>query len=244
MAALRRYEKELLLLAEDEGDLDDEETQGFYLYFTEGVNPLPHRNYPRFELDKYTDEECVNSFRFRKTDVAHLATALRLPHRFLCRNGTVAGCIEGLCILLRRLAYPIRLTNMIPMFGRSKSELSMILNDVVDFVFNQHHSLLDNLNVPWMAPETLMEMARAVHDKRAALDNVWGFVDGTVSSLYGDEYNYFNWAQIVKCNSLLYAPNNVRVLRWWRTLIHKTNIITTSDLMFIIIGLIFIYVGW
>ena len=78
------------------------------------------------------------------------------------------------------MAYPIRLTNMIPMFGRSKSELSMILNDVVDFVFNQHHSLLDNLNVPWMAPETLMEMARAVHYKRAALDNVWGFV----------EYNY------------------------------------------------------
>ena len=47
--------------------------------------------------------------------------------------------------------------------------------------------------------------------------------------MYGDEYNYFNWAQIVKCNSLLYAPNNVRVLRWWRTLIHNTNIITTSD---------------
>ena len=61
MAALRRKEKQLLLLAEDEGDLDDEETLGFYRYFTEGVNPLPHRNYPRFELDKYTDEECVNS---------------------------------------------------------------------------------------------------------------------------------------------------------------------------------------
>ena len=65
-----------------------------------------------------------------------LQSALRLPHRFLCRNGTVAGCIEGLCILLRRLAYPIRLTDMIPMFGRSKWELSMIFNDVVDFVFN------------------------------------------------------------------------------------------------------------
>ena len=65
-----------------------------------------------------------------------LQSALRLPHRFLCRNGTVAGCIEGLCILLRRLAYPIRFTDMIPMFGRSKSELSMIFNNVVDFVFN------------------------------------------------------------------------------------------------------------
>ena len=29
MAALRRYEKELLLLAENEEDLDDEETLGF-----------------------------------------------------------------------------------------------------------------------------------------------------------------------------------------------------------------------
>ena len=64
--------------------------------------------------------------------------------------------------------------------------------------------MLDNLNVPWMAPETLMEMARAVHDKGAALNNVWGFVDGTVSSLYGDEYNYFNWAQIVKCQIHFY----------------------------------------
>ena len=53
MAALRRYEKELLLLVED---VDNEETLGFYLYFTEGVNPLPHRNYRRFEQDKYTDE--------------------------------------------------------------------------------------------------------------------------------------------------------------------------------------------
>ena len=123
----------------------------------------------------------------------------------------------------------------------------MIFNDVVDFVFNQHHSLLDNLNVPWIAPETLMEMARAVHDKGTALENVLEFVDGTVSSLYGDEYNYFNWAQIVKCNSLLYA--GLRVLRWWRTLIHCTNIITnvryiTFIYVFIIIGLIFIYVGW
>ena len=73
---------------------------------------------------------------------------------------------------------------MIAMFGingRSKTELSMIFNNVVDFVFAQHHSLVSNLNVPWLAPEKLMEMARAVHEKGAALDNVWEFVDDTVS---------------------------------------------------------------
>ena len=56
MAALRRYEKELLLLAEDVGN---EETLGFYLYFTEGVNPLPHRKYRRLEQDKYTRTKSV-----------------------------------------------------------------------------------------------------------------------------------------------------------------------------------------
>lgn len=56
------------------------------------------------------------SFRFRKTEIEHTATALRL--RFTCKNGTVAGRLEGLYILLRRLAYPSRLSHMIQMFGR------------------------------------------------------------------------------------------------------------------------------
>ena len=52
---------------------------------------------------------------------------------FLCRNGTVAG---GTCILLRRLAYPNRLTDFVQMFGRSKSELRIVVNNVIDFIFN------------------------------------------------------------------------------------------------------------
>ena len=80
-------------------------------------------------------------------------------------------------MLLRRLAYPNRLTDMILMFGRSKSELRMVISNAVGFVFDQHRSLLNNLNVPWLASERLQEMARAVHEKGAALDNVWGFVD-------------------------------------------------------------------
>ena len=184
MAALTGCDEQLLFLADEEGEVEDEEMLGFVLYFTEGLNPIPHRNYSRFKLQNYSDEECVLNFRFTKTDIIHLANSLRLPDRFLCKNGTVASKLEGLCILLRRLAYPNRLTDMIQMFGRSKSELSMVINNAVDFVSNQHHSLLNNLNVPWLAPERLKEMATAVHEKGAALDNVWGFVDGTVKYLW------------------------------------------------------------
>ena len=51
MAALRSYE-ELLFLAKDEAGLEDEELLGFYLYLMELTPSIPHRNYPRFELNK------------------------------------------------------------------------------------------------------------------------------------------------------------------------------------------------
>ena len=68
----------------------------------------PHRNYPRFDVHRYSEEECIHSFPFRKAEIEHLATALRLLDRFICKNGTIAGRLEGMYILLRRLAYPSR----------------------------------------------------------------------------------------------------------------------------------------
>ena len=37
-----------------------------------------------------------------------------------------------------------------------------------------------NLNQPWLQPRCLEEFANAIHQKGAAMDNCWGFVDGTV----------------------------------------------------------------
>ena len=56
MAALRRHEEELLLLADDEGDVDEDEILAFYFILTEGSYPIPHRHYSRFILEKYSDE--------------------------------------------------------------------------------------------------------------------------------------------------------------------------------------------
>ena len=79
MAALRSYEEQLLFLAKDKGDLENKELLGFYLYLTELPPPIPHQNYLQFELNKYTDEECLLNFRFQKVDVLHLVTAITQP---------------------------------------------------------------------------------------------------------------------------------------------------------------------
>ena len=60
---------------------------------------------------------------------------------------------------LRRFAYPCRYSDMIPRFGRSVSELSLIATEVTDHVFNTHGYLLNDLNQPWLHPNRLQEYA-------------------------------------------------------------------------------------
>ena len=43
----------------------------------------------------------------------------------ICSQGTIFGGLEGLCILLRRLAYPCRYSDLLQRFGRPVPELSM-----------------------------------------------------------------------------------------------------------------------
>ena len=73
-------------------------------------NPaLPYWKYDRFDITRLTDEECKADFRFGIAELPLLAQALKIPESFVCKNGTVAEGMEGLCILLRRYAYPCRL---------------------------------------------------------------------------------------------------------------------------------------
>ena len=55
---------------------------------------------------------------------------------YKCPNGTVAGGLEALLILLRRLTYPNRLCDLCQLFGRPEPELSMIVHEVTNFFFS------------------------------------------------------------------------------------------------------------
>ena len=69
-------------------------------------------------------------FRFQKRDIPILVRALSLPPEYHCEQGTKVAGIEALMILLRRLAYPNRLSDLVTIFGRSEPELSLIFNSV------------------------------------------------------------------------------------------------------------------
>ena len=110
--------REMLLLSHNMKLINDEE---LILLMDENTSKNPDFNYQkyrRFNLDLIPEAECKAEFRFAKKDIPLLAESLRLPETFTCVQRTVANTLEGLCLLLRRTAYPCRFSDLITRFGR------------------------------------------------------------------------------------------------------------------------------
>lgn len=97
----------------------------------------PDFNYescPAFDLDDISTADCYAEFRFKKQDIPRLAQALQLSPTFRCEQRSVCDGIEGLCMLLKRVAYPCRYSDMIPRFGRPVSVISLVTNQVLNYI--------------------------------------------------------------------------------------------------------------
>ena len=138
--------------------------------------PPTHRSYADFSVDNFNEEEFKTYFRFKKEDLNDLVQSLKLEDNYSAANEIKWDCYEGICILLRRLSYPNRLSDLVPLFGRHKTELSVIVNTMLEDIFVKHKARLDNIFHPWM---DVQSFADAVHRKGSPLDNIWAFLDGT-----------------------------------------------------------------
>ena len=72
--------------------------------------------------------ESVAEFRFCKRDVQALAEALLIPE-------TITA-LKALCMLLKRMSYPCRYGGMIHRFAKLVPVLSMITNQMLDYIYN------------------------------------------------------------------------------------------------------------
>ena len=171
--------RDILLYAVSESIIDDEEFMLLYDYNL-SREIYPYWRYERFNLDSYDDGQCLTEFRFLRRDLETLADALQIPEKIVCPQRTICWKIEGLCIFLKRVAYPCRYTDMVPHFGRNPTELCLIFNQVLDHVYDTHQHRMQSWNQFFLQPNMLREYADAIERKGAPLTNCFGFVDGTV----------------------------------------------------------------
>ena len=144
-------------------------------------NPnLPYDDYTRFDLNAMDEAECNAEFRFLKRNLPALTEALQFPPTFKLYQRSVLNGMEGLCMLLRRVAYPCRYGDMVHRFGRPVPVISMAVNHVIDYIYDTHGHLITRWNDAVLNPRALELYAESIQEKGAALQNYFGFVDGTV----------------------------------------------------------------
>ena len=204
----------LLVLYYDANLISDEDFLLLYEMFPSKNPNFPYHEYGRFDLDNMNEAECKAEFRFDKKDLPVLAEALQIPPSFKLNQGSIVDGMEGLCMLLRRLAYPCRFGDMVSRFGSPVPVLSMATNHVIDFIYNTHGHRITRWNNLLLNPPALEMYARLVHDKGAALQNCFGFVDGTVRPIARPDqhqrvmYNGHKRVHAIKFQSLV-LPNGL-----------------------------------
>ena len=83
---------------------------------------FPYWKFEDFDLGTWDKVECRTGLWF-DNGLPLLLRCLQIPKQVVCEQGTVCSGMEGLCTVLKRLAYSCRYTDMAHRFGRNPSEL-------------------------------------------------------------------------------------------------------------------------
>ena len=132
-------------------------------------------------LQDQSEATCRHMFRFTKEQIRDLIQRFGVPAEFVTVERTKSTAEEGMCVLLRRLAYPERWRSFVAMFGRSPSGLCNIFYFMLSFVHKMCGVLFDgDLD---RISSRLDDFSDAVMQKGGLLQGCWGFIDGTVRSI-------------------------------------------------------------
>lgn len=133
-----------------------------------------------------------------QTLASHFALAtITFNNCYVCEPET------ALCVVLYRLAAPCRYKTMMGPFNRSRSWLSTIFNNCIEFLVNRYREKLywDHERLTY---EQLKIYSTAVAHK-GGVNGIWGFIDGTMRAICRPLANqYWYYSGYKKCHALKY----------------------------------------
>ena len=167
----------LLILLHEEGEIDDDDVLCLHRLMKVERRLLAQER--KFDLDTVSAKDCWKDYRFTKTQLEILCEALQFPKFFVTEKRYKLPAMEGLCLRLRRLAYPNRLGDILDHFGKDETTLSVCFNHVLDFVYDKFCDRLDTPEQLWITIDVLQTWAEAVQRKGCPFRRCFGFIDGT-----------------------------------------------------------------
>jgi hypothetical protein len=126
----------------------------------------------------YHGYDTFEMFRLGTASILMLGPLL-LPTTYRTSERDRVNCIEGLCIVLRRLSFPSRWKDLVMLFGRSKGSLSRIFIDTMQRLLNAHGHLLNFTPAHFLHRLGLWAAVIAAKGVDPAL-GIAMFIDGTL----------------------------------------------------------------
>lgn len=147
-----------------------------YLYSARVERPIAARG--RFDLHALSSDMCEEYFRFTSNEIVELIDALALPQTIITSDRHRVTIVDAVCIVLRRLSYPTRLSAIARQFHRTVSGISTISNHTISLL---HRELCGTLQLSrGVLPVRAQQYAQAISARGAPLRNCVAFVDGTL----------------------------------------------------------------
>lgn len=109
----------------------------------ENVKPS-HVMRTNITVDSLSATFCHDSLRFEKCHLYQLMLAIGIDcdDYYWLDNGCKVRCEEAFLLMLYRLSFPRKLTEMQSMWGREYSQLSRIFNHTINIVYERHENKL------------------------------------------------------------------------------------------------------
>ena len=143
-------------------------------------SPVPPPPTSRPDIAALDDDTALVRFRFTIDELQTLVSALNLPPTYTINRRTVSSLL-ALAMLLRRLAYPARIADLIGEFGYDYTSISLIVNALCTQLASRFYAHVQLW--PGLTPSRVRLYERAVADRAqlagVTVRSIWGFIDGT-----------------------------------------------------------------
>jgi hypothetical protein len=131
---------------------------------------------PRVDLSTLSAEDCLLRFRFTLPEIDRICTAMRLPAVITVNKVTVTSAF-AVAMLLRKLGWPARLSDLAMEFGLDVSSTGRIINHMAVTITQLYQQHLDLW--PGLDPIRMAQCAAAITAHTPGVIDIWGFIDGT-----------------------------------------------------------------
>jgi hypothetical protein len=131
-----------------------------------------------FNFNSYSDQSCLRDFRFCRKDVPRLVDVIGWVSGRTRRNRYKCEPLVAICILLRRLAYPCRWSDLEVVFGKHASALSEIYWEVAENLVERRGKLITKFRRELLRSRSEL-YSNAIENCGAPLDSCVGLIDCT-----------------------------------------------------------------